>query len=307
MEDTRRTKFQGVHVAMNSCYDSKGRINPEAARKLTRFLADRGVNGIYVGGGTGEGILQTVAERKLMLEAVAAEAKGQLTIMAHIGAATTADSIVLAEHAAHIGVDAISAIPPFFFAYSEEAVRNHWLSIMNSTDLPFIIYHIPSSSGFNMSFGLFEQLLEHENMFGIKVTVPSTFDLQQFKAIGGRDFIVFNGPDQQFLSGRIMGADAGIGGTYGIMPELFLEIDRFFREGNIQQAQKWQFIVNDIIKAMQTIGLFGAIKSLIRMRGIDCGAPRLPLPAVSAEDQPAVEKLFNKIMEAIKDAKGVSI
>src|SRR5690606_32792901 len=141
------------------------------------------------------------------------EAKNKITITAHIGAATTEDSITLAKHAAQVGVDAISSIPPFYYKYSEDAVRNHWFAIMDSTDLPFIIYHIPSSSGFNMSVDLFKQMLQHKNMFGIKVTVPSAYDLQQYKAMGGSEFLVFNGPDQQFLSGRIMGADAGIGGT----------------------------------------------------------------------------------------------
>jgi len=295
--------FSGVFVAMNSCYDAQGRLSPDAAGQLTRFLISKGVQGVYVGGGTGEGVLQSVEERKLMLEAVVRENRGLIKVIAHVGAITTEDSIALAKHAEQMGVDAISAIPPFYYAYSDRAVRDYWASIMNSTELPFIIYYIPSSTGFTMSLSLLREMLTHDKLCGIKITTFSTYELQQFKALGGDRFIVFNGPDQQFLAGRAMGADAGIGSTYGMMPELYLRIEEAFVQGDMTSARQWQFAVNEIISQARELGLFGTIKEMIRLRGIDCGHPRPPLARVDPANMQDVLNLHDKIMRYIQSDK----
>ena len=293
-------RLSGVYVAMNSCYDRQGRIDSEAAAALTRWLIDKGVHGLYVGGGTGEGMLQSTAEREQMLEAVIGEAKGEVVVIAHVGAITTEDSVALAEHAEAAGADAISSIPPFYYAYSEQAVKQHWLAMMNRVELPFIIYNIPASTGFTMTTSFLRELCAHERLIGMKTTSFSTYELEQFKAVGGDDFVIFNGPDQQYLAGRVMGASGGIGGTYGVMPELFLAIEQAYRSGDILAAQQAQVVVNRFITEMRELGLFGAIKQLIRLRGIDCGAPRLPLPPLAEQHMPRVHRLHEQIMEQVE-------
>lgn len=107
------SKYQGIIPAFYACYDEEGTISPDAVRALTRYLIGKGVNGLYVGGSSGECIYQSVAERKLVLENVMAEAKGRVTIIAHVACNNTADSRELAAHAESLGVDAIAAIPPY--------------------------------------------------------------------------------------------------------------------------------------------------------------------------------------------------
>jgi N-acetylneuraminate lyase len=307
VNSTDLRKFTGVHVAMVACYDSGGKVSPEAAKKLTRYLIDRGVQGLYVGGGTGEGVLQSVTERMQLLEAVAGENRGQLTVTAHVGAATTEDSVRLAKYAEQIGCDAVSAIPPFYYSYTEEAVRAHWHAIMDSTPLPFIAYYIPGATGFTMTPRFLRELVRHDRMLGMKMTTFDTYELQQFKAIGGERFVVFNGPDQQYLAGRIMGADAGIGGTYGAMPELFVQMEREYASGRLAEAQRWQTIVNEIITEIRSIGLFAAVKEIIRLRGVDCGQPRRPLPPLKPEDVGRVERLYTMIMRYAAECEPVRI
>ena len=105
-------KYQGVIPAFYACYDEAGNISPEQVRALTRYLIGKGVNGLYVGGSSGECIYQSVAERKVVLENVMAEAKGKVVVIAHVACNNTADSMELAAHAESLGVDAIAAIPP---------------------------------------------------------------------------------------------------------------------------------------------------------------------------------------------------
>ena len=218
-------KFKGIFMAMYSAYDDNGNVDKERVKKLARYYADKKVKGLYVGGSSGEGVLQSEEERKQVVEAVMEEVKGELTIIVHVGANSTPESVRLAQHAEKVGADAVSSIPAVYYRLSPQSVKAHWQAMIDSTNLPFIIYHIPQTTGFNLPISLFEEMAKQEKVIGIKCSSESTFELQQFKAVGGKDFLVFNGPDEQFVAGRAIGADAGIGGTYGVMPELFMKLN----------------------------------------------------------------------------------
>jgi len=92
-------KYQGVFPAFYACYDEEGNVSPERVRALTKYLIEKGVHGLYVGGSSGECIYQSVEERKITLENVMAEAKGKIVIIAHVACNNTKDSQELAAHA----------------------------------------------------------------------------------------------------------------------------------------------------------------------------------------------------------------
>lgn len=143
--------FQGMYVALYSAYDEAGAVSPVRAAKLARYYVGKGLAGLYVGGSSGEGILQSVEERKAMLEAVLQEVRGELKIIVHVGANATADSVELSRHAEACGADAISAVPSIYYRLSEAAVENHWQQMIDAASLPFIIYNIPQTTGFSLS------------------------------------------------------------------------------------------------------------------------------------------------------------
>lgn len=301
MIQSKASEFGGVYPAMPSCYDNRGKINVQAVKELTRFLVSSGVNGVYVCGSTGEGPLQSAEERKKVLEAVIEEGKGKFKIIAHIGAITTEESVNLAVHAEAAGADAISSIPPYYYKTSEQAVKNHWLSMIEATSLPFIIYHIPSTTGFHLTTGLFQEMISHERVVGLKITTSSCYELQQFKALGGEDFAVFNGPDEQYIAGRVMGACGGIGGTYSAMPELFVKIENCYLERDLVGARMWQYRVNEVISELLTLPVYAAVKEIIKLRGVDCGTPRLPNEQLSQRHYPVVKQLKDKIMSYVAE------
>ncbi|MGE8079875.1 dihydrodipicolinate synthase family protein [Peribacillus loiseleuriae] len=308
MNIVNREKFKGIFVAMYSCYDQNGEVSYERVKKLARYYADSGVKGLYVGGSSGEGMLQTNEERKLVLDAVMEEVGKELTIIAHVGSPSTKHSVELAKHAELAGADAISAVPAIYYRLSPASVKQHWQSMIDSTDLPFIIYHIPQTTGFHLSPELLKEMAAQEKVIGVKISSESTYELQQFKAIGGEDFLVFNGPDEQYIAGRMIGADGGIGGTYGVMPELFLKIEQCFQEGNIEEARHWQYKVNDIISELLSYpSLYGACKAILKLRQIDCGEPRLPLLPIRKSDEASIERLNQKILDYISEAKSVRV
>ena len=138
------TKYQGVIPAFYACYDAEGNISTEGVKALTRHLIAKGVKGVYVGGSSGECIYQHVDERKAVLEAVMSEAKGKLTVIAHVGCNNTADSVELARHAESVGVDAIASIPPIYFHLPEYAIAKYWNEMSAAApNTEFVIYNIP--------------------------------------------------------------------------------------------------------------------------------------------------------------------
>ena len=115
-------KYSGVIPAFYACYDEEGAISPERVRALTRYLIGKGVTGLYVGGSSGECIYQHPDERELVLENVMAEARGKVTVIAHVACNNTEDSMQLAAHAEKLGVDAIASIPPIYFHLPEHGI-----------------------------------------------------------------------------------------------------------------------------------------------------------------------------------------
>ena len=214
------TKYEGIIPAFYACYDAEGKVAPEAVRALTKWFIDKDVKGLYVGGSSGECIYQSKEERKTVLENVMAEAKGKLTIIAHVACNNTADSQELAAHAESLGVDAIASIPPIYFHLPPYAIAKYWNDISGAApNTDFIIYNIPQLAGVALSVPLLKEMLKNPRCIGVKNSSMPTQDIQMWRNEGA---IVFNGPDEQLISGLVMGAAGGIGGTYGAMVELFI-------------------------------------------------------------------------------------
>jgi len=295
-------QFKGIYVAMYSAYDEAGEVDLERVKALANYYVDTGITGLYVGGSSGEGLLQTAEERKAVLEAVIAAVKGKLSIIVHVGANSTKEAVELAQHAEQCGADAISAVPSIYYRLSEEAVERHWQAMIDSSSLPFIIYNIPQTTGFQLSASLCAKLAQQAKVIGVKMSGESTYELQQLKAAGGEDFIVFNGPDEQFLAGRIMGADGGIGGTYGVMPQLFCALDAMYEQGSIREAQSLQQEINRIIKKLLSYpSLYGACKYILQLRGVATGQPRSPLLPVAEEHHASLSDLNDEILKLIAE------
>ncbi|WP_431807874.1 dihydrodipicolinate synthase family protein [Lysinibacillus sphaericus] len=299
-------KYKGIIPAFYACYDELGEISESRTKELCNYLYKKGVKGLYVGGSSGECIYHSLEERKATLKYVAHQLKGKLTLIAHVGAPSTRDSVILAKYAEELGYDAVSAIPPIYFKFSESSVYKYWTEIMDATTMPFIIYNIPQTTGFDLSLNLFRKLIENEKVIGVKNSSMPVMDIERFKATAGDNFIVFNGPDEQYVSGRIIGADSGIGGTYAVMPELFLMAEKFVSAGDFANARKIQHDINDIIVALCSLNgsLYSTIKEILKQNGVHIGSVRAPLEPVSGDDLNKIASIKALIDNAIQKYKG---
>ena len=303
-------KYKGVIPAFYACYDNEGNVSPEGVQALTKYFVEKGVKGVYVNGSSGECIYQSVEDRKIILENVMKAAEGKLTVIAHVACNNTKDSQELAKHAESLGVDAIAAIPPIYFHLPEYAIAKYWNDISAAApNTDFVIYNIPQLAGTALSMNLLKEMLKNPNVIAVKNSSMPTQDIQMFKAEGIKErgengFVVFNGTDEQFVSGRAIGADGGIGGTYAVMPELFVKMDQLIRENNIAEAMKIQYKADAIIyKMCEAKGnLYAVMKEILhRMYGLELGSVRLPLAPLAPEDEAVVVEAQKMIEAAIKE------
>ena len=302
------TKYQGVIPAFYACYDKEGSVSAEGVKALTRHLIAKGVKGVYVGGSSGECIYQHPDERKAVLEAVMSEARGKITVIAHVACNNTADSVELAAHAEACGVDAIAAIPPIYFHLPEYAIADYWNAMSAAAPhTEFVIYNIPQLAGTALTMSLLRTMLQNPNVVAVKNSSMPTQDIQMFKdagiaARGQNGFVVFNGPDEQFVSGLAMGADGGIGGTYAVMPELFLKMYELVHKGEMDAARALQYQADRIIyKMCEAHGNLYAVQKEIlrRMYGLELGGVRAPLPGLAPADEAVVAEAERMIREAV--------
>jgi N-acetylneuraminate lyase len=298
-------KYEGVIPAFYACYDEAGEVSPERVRSLTQYFIDKGVKGVYVNGSSGECIYLSVADRKLILENVMEVAKGKLTVIAHVACNNTKDSVELAKHAESLGVDAIAAIPPIYFRLPDYSIAKYWNDMSAAApNTDFVIYNIPQLSGTTLTPALYAEMRKNPRVIGVKNSSMPTQDIQIFVAEGGEDHIVFNGPDEQFISGRVIGAKAGIGGTYGVMPDLFLKLNELIKQSDFETAKELQYAINDVIYKMVSgrANLYAVIKEILRLNEkLDLGSVREPLEPLHEEDLVIAKEAAELIQHARKE------
>ena len=297
-------QYSGIIPAFYACYEEDGAVSPTRSRQLARHLVNKGVRGLYVGGSSGECIYLEKEERMATLEAVLEEVRGECTIIAHVACNNTAESRQLAAHAEKLGVDAIASIPPIYFRLPEHAIAAYWNDISAAApNTDFIIYNIPQLAGVSLTPSLFREMRKNPRVIGVKNSSMPTQDIETFLRLGGENCVVLNGPDEQFVSGRAIGAQGGIGGTYAAMPELFLRMDALIREARLPEARVIQHEVNAIIEEMCSChgNMYAVIKEIIHINeGLELGSVRSPLAPLIPEDLPKVQAAAEHIRRAVK-------
>ena len=220
-------------------------------------------------------------------------------VIAHVACNNTADSQELAAHAESLGVDAIASIPPIYFHLPEYGIAQYWNDISAAApNTDFIIYNIPQLAGVALTPSLLKEMKKNPRVIGVKNSSMPTQDIQMWRDEG---VIVFNGPDEQFISGLAMGACAGIGGTYAVMPELFLKVREHFQKGEMEPAREIQNEICRIIYQMCSAhgNLYATMKAILAKKGVECGSVRKPLPALAESDLAIVDACAARIDAAI--------
>ncbi|MFU0799072.1 MAG: N-acetylneuraminate lyase [Xylanivirga thermophila] len=294
--------IKGVIPALITPFDCDENVDFEKLKGLVNYLLSQGVDGFYLTGSTGQGIMMDTSERKAVVETVIDEVGGKVPIIVHVGTIDTKHAIELAKHAYEAGADAISSIPPFYYKFSFEELYGYYEDVAQSTPLPMIIYSIPATTGVNMGIDAIKKLSGIENVKGIKYTSMNHYEMQRIKEHIGQDFVVYSGADEMCVSGLMMGADGIIGSFYNLDPEIYIAIYNDIKTGEYQKANEKLKIANDVIEVCLKYGCYPSIRAGLRWMGIDCGIDRKPFKQLDDNEL----KSLRKELKRIKDIKGTS-
>jgi N-acetylneuraminate lyase len=287
--------LKGIIPATVTPFDDRERFVPAAFEALLESLYAAGVHGVYVCGGTGEGLLQTVEQRMRVAEVAVKNSPAGKRVIVHVGSHRTADAVSLARHASRSGAAAVSALPPLG-GYSAAEVRGYYEAIAAASDVPLLVYYFPESYPGVRTVEQALDLCEIPNVAGLKYTDFDTYRLRQVKQSGA---VVFNGRDEVLAAGMLMGADGGIGTFYNVIPERFVTLYERALAGDWDGARAAQDEINTVVGITLQFPCFPAIKEILRWRGIECGPCIRPRGGLTREQAAELRRQLDQCGVAV--------
>ncbi len=284
----------GLIAAPFTPFNDRGALNLDKIETLARLYDKNGVAGAFICGSTGEGVALTVEEKKQVAQKWG-EVKGDnLKTVLMVGGTCLPEMQALVEHAQAQGIDAISALCPYYFrpANVERLVGFCRQVAMVTPDLPFYYYHIPALTGGDFSMKQFLQLAEEAipNLAGIKYTHSNLMDFQQCVGFNGGRYTLLWGMDEALLSGLVLGAAGAVGSTYNYAAPLYHQIIQAFEDNDMEAARRLQQKAVEMVEILVKYGGSSAGKAFMKLIGVDCGWFRQPLFSLEAEQLKAMEK-----------------
>jgi len=289
-------KARGIIPPMITPFDDDEKVDCKALKKMTNYLIDAGVHGVFPLGSTGENYGIDFDEKRKVIETVLEAANNRVPVYAGTGAITTKESVRLTEMASKIGgVDALSVITPYFITPNQDELYEHYKSIASSTDLPIILYNNPGRTGVSISLDLILRLSKIDNIVGIK---DSSGDMNQAAEIvrrTGSDFSVLSGRDTLIYGFLAYGAHGSVAATANIVPELVVSIYELYQKGELQASLEAQFRLAPLRMAF-SLGSFPVImKEGLKLRGIDVGNALRPIQPLSVEAREKLKEIITDI------------
>ncbi|MFB3829076.1 MAG: dihydrodipicolinate synthase family protein [Bryobacteraceae bacterium] len=281
-------RFEGIYPAVVTPFSGDS-VNLEAFTALVDRLYKAGVDGVYVGGNTGEWYLQTVEERRRVIRAAVELSRGRGRVIAHVGCAATADAIALAREAERAGADAVSSLPPYISKWGAAEISNYYRRLSSATALPCFVYYFPALTGSNCGPSFFEAMRALPNIRGFKFTDMNLYELGLMAERATEGFTILNGHDQVLLPALTMGAHGGIGSFYNVLPEAFVRLYRAWKAGDVGCARAKQTEINRVIEIVKRRPLIPSLRFLLRAQGLDCGPSREPTLPLTAQEEAALE------------------
>ena len=278
------SEFTGVYPAIVTPMNAAGDLNEEAFRVVYEGNVRAGAHGFWVAGGTGESVYLTEAENNRIAEIAVDQNGGRVKNIMHVGAATTAQAARQAEHAAKAGVDAICAVPPFFYGVEDEAIVEYYRVVGSAADLPLFAYNLPHATGVDIVPELMAKIQDGvPQLRGLK---HSSSEFHAVAAYVGMGLDCFIGSSLLMAPALAVGAVGCIDGPLCIVPELWVDIWNAHRAGDGEATLAAQRRATEFVTLSRTIPFPAGFKALCGARfGVDCGDPRPPFPPASEEQK----------------------
>lgn len=296
--------FKGLWPAMFTPIASNGEPSYDELHKLVELFVSQDLDGLYILGSTGQGVLFTEDQRKKITEMVVSVAAGRVPVITQVGALTTEESVRLAIHAAKTGVNGISSVGPIYYAANTAMALEHYRAIAKATDLPFFPYQLGDNSMAGDPLGFVKRLLEIPNVKGMKLTTNQLLEISMIHNYTGGKLKLFSGSDELFCHASLCGTVGAIGSFYNLWGVQCKHILNEFIGGNYQLSKEFMLSFQEIIRFVLPNAWTFFRKVMQLKYNIDIGKAKAPLGNTQTEwkDEEAIA-----IIERIESMAGSEI
>ena len=236
--------LSGIITALVTPFTSEGELKKEAIKPLIDFQIKGGVDGVFLCGTAGLGTVMRTDQRIDMFNESVKAAKGRVKILAHVGASSTEEAVILTGEAESAGVDAVGAVPPYFMKPDEVSILNHFRAIAEATNLPVYIYNIPRQALNSVTPSMMLKLSSIPNIRGVKDSSRDFINVLDYLRLLPKDFSVICGTDSYIYPAMIMGAKGAITGYANGFPDVYADFLRIIKSGDNEAAKRKQFEIN---------------------------------------------------------------
>jgi len=280
MASVRETaaRLRGVIAAMPTPMDAASAVDLASTARLGEWLVGKRVDGIFVCGTTGEGPLLSDEERVAVVQEAVRAAGGQVPVVAHVGAATTVQTVDLARRCRDAGADALSVITPYFFRYRDEELIAHYAAVAAAVpDVAVLAYSLPALAGNAVTPATVRALRAIPNLVGLKDSTGDEYGLVQLAEAGGREFRLIVGADLLSLEVLVMGWAGMISGPASAIPEPYVALWEAAAGGRWPEIAAAYRQVAAACHALRNGSDIPRIKAALALRGVIGPHVRPPL------------------------------
>jgi 4-hydroxy-tetrahydrodipicolinate synthase len=270
-------KPEGIFPALVTPFSADGKsVDEERLRALVDHFVAIGVHGVVPCGTTGEFVNMTTEEKKRVIKVVVDQANGRVPVIAGTGASGTDQAVEMTKYARDVGATAALIVTPYYMKPADRGIYEHYSTIANEVDLPIILYNIPQCTGLDLPWQMVEDLAQIPNIVAVK---DSSGQLKFILAVleKVRDKMsVLCGHDEVVVAALAAGCSGAILASANLIPDVWIEIYKHVKKGELQQARELQYKVQKIARIIAGSGAVGAKEGLNMMK-MKVGPVRKPL------------------------------
>ena len=280
--------FKGAGVAIVTPFNEDGSINFNKLREIIDFQIENGTDSIIICGTTGEASTMTDEEHLECIRVAVEQTAGRIPVIAGTGSNDTHHGITLTKRAKELGVDATLQVTPYYNKTTQRGLIEHFKAIGEATDLPMILYNVPSRTGLNMTPQTVYELSKLPYVVGIKEASGNLSQVAQIARLCGPDFAIYSGNDDQIIPTLSLGGVGVISVLSNVAPKQTHDMVDLYLKGDTKEALKLQLDYLPVIDALFCEVNPIPVKAALNMMGFEVGPCRLPLTNLESANEEKV-------------------
>lgn len=289
----KKTIFTGAGVAIVTPMNPDESINFDRLGQIIDNQIENGTDAIVICGTTGESATMTDQEHVDCIEYAVKRVNGRVPVVAGAGSNHTSYAVWMSKEAKRVGADALLHVTPYYNKTSQTGLIRHFNAVADATDLPIILYNVPSRTGVNITPATYRELAKHPNIVAAKEASGNISQITQIAQACGDELDLYSGNDDQIVPLLSLGAKGVISVLSNIMPRETYDICRLFFEGKIAESRALQLKLLPLINALFSDVNPIPVKEAMNMMGWECGECRLPLVSM----QPQAKEHLRVLMQ----------